>query len=265
MSQFSNDIGSAIGGSASDRQPLDTLAAQAFPAQLSAGSIGVSIRTQISNPLLQLERFDNDWLLMRHGHAGSNQLNVIANSPAHDCAQFGLTPAGCAQVDSAIARVIGRAITLDREVAIYSSELRRAIQSAERVLALLKQSGFSRTSLTTDDRLNGRGYGEFDGGSINCWEEVKRHDILAPTRGYQRGESMQELVDRVGDFVLSEERRASGRAILVVSHSEVIQVFGFLTTTQQLPHYSDVPEFRNAQIGSISVRSPVPYSKFWLD
>jgi 2,3-bisphosphoglycerate-dependent phosphoglycerate mutase len=106
------------------------------------------------------------------------------------------------------ARDLGRRRTSDGLAAIFSSDLRRAIETVE--------IAFPDPTIPVlyDWRLRGCDYGIRNGYPVETLERVRHVDLP-----YPEGESWRQAVTRVRSFTLDLAPRWAGHRVLVVGHS----------------------------------------------
>lgn len=132
------------------------------------------------------------------------------------------------------ARRLGQALADENPAAIYSSDLRRALQTAE---AVARTTG---APLIAAPGLRERGFGAFEG---RTFEDVQVHAPEHARRWRQRdpdyapaggGESLTALRARVQRTVDELAARHAGALIVLVAHGGVMDVLYRLATHQGL-------------------------------
>jgi broad specificity phosphatase PhoE len=109
-----------------------------------------------------------------------------------------------------LARELGKRRASDGIVAVYSSDLRRAVETAE--LAL----GGSAIPIRLDWRLRECDYGELNGAPLSRFEGEPPRRIDVP---YPGGESYRDVVARVRAFLEELPAEVDGSRILVIGHA----------------------------------------------
>ena len=109
-----------------------------------------------------------------------------------------------------LARQLGERRRDEGVAAVYSSDLRRAVETAELAFA---GSGIPRHQ---DARLRECDYGELNGAPVARVAAQRRHRIEEPFPG---GESYRQVVDRTADFLVDLVRDWDGRRVVVIAHS----------------------------------------------
>jgi len=107
------------------------------------------------------------------------------------------------------ARELGERRRDDGLAAVFSSDLRRAVESVENAF------GDAGPPVYLDWRLRECDYGELNGAPREDVHGERLAHLAAP---YPGGESWQQAVDRVGSFVADLLPRWDGARVLVVGH-----------------------------------------------
>lgn len=150
--------------------------------------------------------------MLRHGLAEYNERGIINSHPDNALLQNGLTKQGAAQV-------LKSAALFDKmyeNPLVVSSDYRRAAESAA-VFA-----SYFDSPITLDSRLRERWFGDLDGESTDRYNEVwdaMELDVMATPFAI---ESVQSVRARVHDLIAELEAREQGRAVVLVSHGDVI-------------------------------------------
>jgi broad specificity phosphatase PhoE len=108
-----------------------------------------------------------------------------------------------------LARELGLRRAPDGLAAVFTSDLRRAVQTVE--LAFPND----QPPVLVDWRLRECDFGSLDGAPAAQVHGERRHHLVTP---YPGGESWGEAVDRVGRFLRDLPLRWSGCSVLVVGH-----------------------------------------------
>lgn len=158
-------------------------------------------------------RWNNRYLLMRHGHSLANQQGVIISSPARGLADYGLSRQGRQQLEGLLATWQWAAP--DR---ILHSDFRRTRETAERI------AHHFGLALEAEPRLRERHFGEFEGEKDDRYADVWRHDAQDPHHRHAGVEALASVAARMGEVVADLERRYAGETILLVSHGDPLQI-----------------------------------------
>jgi len=107
------------------------------------------------------------------------------------------------------ARELGQRRRTDGLAAVFSSDLRRAIETADEAL------GSSGLPILYDWRLRECDYGRLNGAGA---DEVHGERLRYLSSPYPGGESWEEAVERVGRFLRDLPSRWTGARVLVIGH-----------------------------------------------
>ena len=173
-------------------------------------------------------------IIVRHGQT---QWNTRGIRQGHFDSE--LTEKGISQ-----ARALGQRLARESFAALYSSDLGRALQTAEII------AGVTRHSIITDPRLRERHLGIFQGLSgeeikEKFPEEYRLHRSLGPHYVIPGGESALQQVERNVAYLSELGEKHVGETIVVVTHGGVVS--GLFRHTLSIPF--DAPrrfEFVNA-------------------
>jgi 2,3-bisphosphoglycerate-dependent phosphoglycerate mutase len=107
------------------------------------------------------------------------------------------------------ARELGRRRRCDGIAAVFSSDLRRAVETAE--------TAFADTTIPVllDWRLRECDYGNLNGGPAGAHHHSRRQFVDVP---YPGGESWREAMTRVGGFLDDLYSRWDGMRVLIIGH-----------------------------------------------
>jgi broad specificity phosphatase PhoE len=108
------------------------------------------------------------------------------------------------------ARELGRRRAADGLAVVISSDLARAVETAE--LAF----GGTGIPLRQDPRLRECNYGALNGSPVDHLARIRSAHIREP---FPDGQSYQEVVDQTRDFLIDVARDWDGRRILLIAHS----------------------------------------------
>lgn len=175
-------------------------------------------------------------IIVRHGET---EWNIAKIRQGH--LDSALTGKGMAQ-----AKALGQRLARERFSALYSSDLGRAVQTAQEI------ANVTGHEIITDSRLRERHLGIFQG--LNAEEINERYPEarrLLRTKGpdyvIPEGESMRQQVARNMIFLDEIARKHAGESVVVVTHGGVVS--GFFRHTLAIP--LDAPrrfEFVNAGV-----------------
>ena len=151
-------------------------------------------------------------ILARHGQTEDNRLGNIQ----------GVGSAPLNEMGRRQAAMLARALRADAPFALYSSPLRRAMETAQAVAEL------AGVEIVTDDGLTEMDVGEFDGLSgsqlrerfpevMRMWDQDAAHAIMPG------GESLSDVRDRAWQTVERLAERHPSDNVVAVTHNFTIQ------------------------------------------
>ena len=139
--------------------------------------------------------------------------------------------------------------------AIYSSDLKRAMETAEpsaelHGLAIIREPAFRE--LYAGD-WEGRLYGEIartDPKAFNLWKSCQ------PDSRQGNGETLRELCDRVGNKLTEIAEKHDGERILIFTHATPIRVITCMSRGIPLTEINSVPWTANASVTRLRFDKP---------
>ncbi len=194
----------------------------------------------------------NKYFAMRHGESEKNVKKIISYKPDDGVS---LTVRGKAAAKQS-AEKLGAPIDL-----IISSELLRARETAEVVRDAL---GLAVSAVSADSRLNEYNHGVFDGHLDSEW--AAHFKDIAPLfeKGPEKGESINEMRRRIGEFVYECEHKYVGKNILFVSHgwpvAALLAISKGSTAKESLPILADHAMLQPAEITTLPF-VPLPHNE----
>jgi broad specificity phosphatase PhoE len=152
------------------------------------------------------------------------------------------------------ARELAESLVGTRLAAAYSSDLRRASETAEIVAARLN------LHVNVDPRLREIDVGSWEGFTLAEIEAAAPRAVARweehGERGWEGGETHEEMVGRVRAAVLSIAGRHDGEEVLVVAHGGPIRALRALAAGLDYPRdRRAVPRTANAEVFVIAVRN----------
>jgi alpha-ribazole phosphatase/probable phosphoglycerate mutase len=122
----------------------------------------------------------------------------------------GWLPGRLSETGRNLARELGQRRINDRIAAVFTSDLARAVETAE--LAF----GGSGIPIRKDARLRECNYGSLNGMSVGQLAGARSGHIREP---YPNGQSYQDVVLQTRDFLIEAARDWQGETILLIAHS----------------------------------------------
>lgn len=97
------------------------------------------------------------------------------------------------------------------------------------------------------DEFIDRDWGELEGEPVEAWEGIRATDSedLVSDKGV---ESQVDFFKRMVNGVNACEERIQGAQVLLISHCDALQVIDSILMREVKEHYSEHPEYKNAQI-----------------
>jgi len=162
-------------------------------------------------------------IAIRHGET---DWNVATRLQGH--IDIPLNPTGRWQAES-----VARALAADPIDAIYSSDLLRALHTAEAIARLTLAGG--PAAVQRDSGLRERRFGIFEGHTYEAisqqWPDAaRRWKIREPDFAPEGGESPRELIQRIRNTVDALASRHLGQQIVLVAHGGVLDMLYRLAT-----------------------------------
>ena len=159
---------------------------------------------------------------LRHGQSLANVEGIISSNPDVATREHGLSELGLQQA----------AVSAEncRGVAIYTSDFKRAAETAETVHAALRADGVAVWPADGPRRevlLRERWFGEFDGGADSEYATVWAEDARDAGHTRYGVESVESVLARGDELVARIDASAEheGRwLVLLVAHGDVLQI-----------------------------------------
>ncbi|PIR38788.1 MAG: hypothetical protein COV34_00515 [Candidatus Zambryskibacteria bacterium CG10_big_fil_rev_8_21_14_0_10_42_12] len=166
----------------------------------------------------------NTYYVMRHGESDHNVGNFISTDPNNNSH---LTDVGREQVLKTAENLKKVGITK-----IITSPFARTKETTELVAGIL---GISKDNIIHDERVGELKVGDvYEGKTIDEYHEfftsVKDRFMRAP----EGGETLTDLVRRVGEFLYSLESTYEGENILIISHEATINTMHMVTDAKSI-------------------------------
>lgn len=185
------------------------------------------------NHLSGTDRLANSYSAMRHGQSKANTFGIIVSRIETDeRGDYGLSDLGRREALAA-----ARGCGLPADAVICSSDFSRARQTAEIVRACL-----GAPAVVIAPALRERCFGDWEGTAVSNYARVWAADETDAWHAGGGVEPAAAVLDRATALIAELERRYRGRAVLLVSHGDTLQILqaGFLradpSAHRRLPH-----------------------------
>lgn len=170
-------------------------------------------------------------ILMRHGETLENK-DMIAQ---------GQLPGNLSEKGFLQAKKTGAKLPKEKIDIVYSSDLRRAKQTANEVIEFLPNIPLKFTK-----RIREKNFGDFQGKPYPknwdtiCWKKgvVKKHG----------GESYEEIMTRAKSFIESLKKKHDNETVLLVTHKRMIQTIIALNKNPTLKYLQVMKIPKNASL-----------------
>lgn len=181
---------------------------------------------------------NNIYYFMRHGQSLANLKHLVISYPENAINHYGLSAIGKKQVlDS-----ISKSKDLDKNTIIYSSDFKRAKESAEIVSSYLKTK-----KMLFSKNLRERNLGFYEKGKDNMYHKLWEKDLKGET--LKSCESVLSIAKRFKELIIEIEKKHKGKKILFVTHGDVISVgLSVLNNKPVKEHHKRYSILENAEI-----------------
>ena len=197
----------------------------------------------------------NDWSLVRHGETAWNAERRVqgrTDVPLHD-------------VGREQAALTGRRLADTRFAAVYSSDLVRARETAEIIVAASNTGPYE---IVFDERLREVSFGTVEGKTwtemdddVKAVQHVRDLDFAPPG-----GESYRELLDRLGGFADMLRERHASDDVLVVGHGAAFRALAVRLLSLPDETFWSLSGLRSASISRVRRRDDGRTALFaWSD
>jgi len=168
------------------------------------------------NHLFSIERLNNRYFAMRHGHSLANQQGIIVSHPENGRDNYGLSELGRKQVRASLRQNN----QLDANTVVVTSDFKRARDSADIAFELFACG----VSICEEPRLRERHFGELELASDDSYDQVWQQDEVNPDSRVRGVESANQVMARVTAVIADYENQYSAATILLVSHGDALQI-----------------------------------------
>ena len=172
---------------------------------------------------------------MRHGRSLANDSGIIMSNPAEGIQGWGLTEGA----EEGMRESVGRS-DLPLDTLIYTSPFKRAVETA-----LIAAGIISCLKPYIDEALIERYFGSLDKSGIQSYRDVWSEDAENNQNNLHGVESPADVLSRLLNFLFERESDLSGRAILLVSHGDPLNML--------LTHFSGHPVSRHRDTESMGI------------
>lgn len=185
--------------------------------------------------MIELPELNNEYHVMRHGRAKSNEEKFIAACFEND---DGLIPEGFEQAEKS-----SRDSGFGSDIVIVSSPLPRARQTAE-----VLRAATGSTSVMVEDRIRERGFGDMELQGADLYHEVWTRDARSATHTYRGAESLCSVANRQLKVLHGLESVMAGRIIVLVGHADPLNILKAALWGQPLRNHRKILSIENAEI-----------------
>ncbi|MDQ1282044.1 MAG: hypothetical protein QG630_395 [Patescibacteria group bacterium] len=169
------------------------------------------------------KKLKNKYFILRHGESDAFKLHLVLSHPENGISKFGLTKKGIEQVRDSINKFIikNKGKYLNKETVIYSSDFKRATESAEVASKILKVNNINFTEL-----LRERNFGDFENTSDENYKLVWKWDKSFDDKSLKKLkiENTKNVQARTSKLILNLEKIYSNKSILLVAHCDTLQI-----------------------------------------
>ncbi len=176
--------------------------------------------------------------LVRHGETDWNKENRMQGRKG-----VGLNEVGVEQVKALAIKIRERGLEFD---VCLASPLKRAVESAEILVG-------GKCEILYDERLVERGFGEFEGKTLDeYWEGIGGNDTTDRQLNYAGFgiEPINEVLGRAKSFFEEAKEKYAGETrVLVVAHGALLRALHF-----EIVGYTDETDFHEMHFGNAEMR-----------
>lgn len=202
-----------------------------FPTSNSLSTSSTLVMSSMQpNALLKIPGLRQKFCALRHGQSMANLSKIISSDPSISTVQHGLSDLGKTQASEAGALLSNQLKNEHSKAAIFSSDFKRARETAELVAEAMKQNGISlyKDDVILETRLRERFFGSLNGGLDDKYNDVWKVDAIDPSHNEFGVESVNDVLKRTTNLVLELDEELSkeyGECLcLLVAHGDVLQI-----------------------------------------
>jgi broad specificity phosphatase PhoE len=199
----------------------------------------------------------------------ANVANIIASNPEIACTNYGLSPVGKEQAFRAGQDVVQRyqeqqTQTSYQGVLILASDLLRAKETAETIAEAVQKASIpiynnnnnNNGGVVIETRLRERGFGEWDGGSDEHYNDVWKDDAVDPTHTMKGVESVLSVMDRSTLCVLEWDKIVQHHFVICVAHGDVLQMLQTSFSKMDGSKHRTLDHLETATLRPLLLRTP---------
>lgn len=167
------------------------------------------------NYLEDKEKLHNRYFVIRHGESEANVHEIILSHPESGVSGYGLSDLGKKQAKDSIKKEK----LLDKDTIIYTSDFRRAVETANIIAEHIEVSEIHK-----DIRLRERNFGEWEKTHHSNYHKVWEEDIKDPNHKIKAVESTKEVLKRTTELILELEQKYKDKKIVFIAHGDALQI-----------------------------------------
>lgn len=181
---------------------------------------------------------NNIYYFMRHGQSLANLKHLVISSPDNGVKHYGLSALGKKQALESISKNKD----LDKNTIIYSSDFKRAIETAEIVSSYLK----TKKPILRKE-LRERFLGVYEKGKDNMYHKLWEEDIKGKT--LKSVEPVTSVAKRVEKLIKEIETKYKNKKIIFVTHGDIISIgLSIINNKEIIKHHQIYSILENAEI-----------------
>lgn len=180
----------------------------------------------------------NNYFLLRHGNSLANQRGTIVSNPEVGTTRYGLSKVGTNQVN-----IASEYFTVKDKIIIYSSDFKRAKETAEII-----QQKLSVEVIVYTEMLRERFFGLYEGLDDSRYTDVWERDKKNEDNTYNSVESPRQVAERTKLLVEQIESQYSKKNILLVSHGDCLQILQTVFAGISPAAHRSLPHLQTAEI-----------------
>lgn len=169
------------------------------------------------------KKLKNKYFILRHGESEAFKLHLVLSHPENGISKFGLTKKGREQVKDSLNKFIlkNKGKYLNKDTIIYSSDFKRAKESAEVASKILKIKDINFTEL-----LRERNFGDFENTTDENYKLAWKWDKELGDKSLKKLkiENTKVVQARTSKLILNLEKIYFDKNILLVAHCDTLQI-----------------------------------------